>query len=160
MNRYYKPYITGQSKNRWILTDPKEHKQLTKMSWIPIVRHVLIRFKATPYDISLKGYFNRRDEKEFQRNCIKSKQKMAKMQNYKCPICSFSITDFRERLKVQEKIPVIQGGTRQYSNLQLVHEYCNRQYYKIFPLKGEPPTKQQKLEGYKIIRQLRFAEMP
>jgi len=57
INRYYKPDIAGQSNNRWILTDPKEHKQLTKMSWIPIVRHVLIKFRATPYDASLKEYF-------------------------------------------------------------------------------------------------------
>jgi len=141
------------------LTDPKEHKQLTKMSWIPIIRHVLIKFRATPYDACLKEYFERRDEKEFDRNCIKSKQKLAKMQKYKCPICKMSIVDFSERLVVQEKIPVIHGGTRKYNNLQLVHGYCNRQYYKMFPLKGEPPTSQQKLEGYKTLRQLRLAEV-
>ncbi|MBU3175187.1 group II intron reverse transcriptase/maturase [Clostridium estertheticum] len=159
INRYYKPDIVGQSKNKWILTDPKKNKQLTKMSWIPIVRHRLIKFRATPYDSSLKGYFSSRDEKEFNRNCIKSKQKMAKIQNYKCPICNKSITDFTEKLEVQEKVPGIHGGTRKYTNLQLVHRYCNKQYYKIFPLKGELPTKQQKQKGYKIIRQLRLAEI-
>ena len=128
INKYYKPDIAGQSKNRWIFTDPKENKQLTKMSWIPIVRHVLIKYRASPYDISLKTYYEHRDEKEFTRNCIKSKQKMAKIQKYKCPICKMSIADFNERLEVQEKVPVIHGGTRQYNNLQLVHEYCNRQY--------------------------------
>ncbi|WHH60972.1 group II intron reverse transcriptase/maturase [Petroclostridium sp. X23] len=157
IDRYYKPDITGQSKNRWILTDPKEHKQLTRMSWIPIVRHILIKFRATPYDVGLKEYFERRDEKEFNRNSIKSKQKMAKMQNYKCLICKISITDFSERLVVQEKVPEIHGGTRKYNNLQLVHGYCNRQYYKMFPLKGKLPTKQRKQEGCKTIRQLRFA---
>lgn len=130
INRYYKPDIAGQSKNKWILTDPKKNKQLTKMSWIPIVRHRIIKFRATPYDSSLKGYFSSRDEKEFNRNCVKIKQKMAKIQNYKCPICNKSITDFTERLEVQEKVPVIHGGTRKYNNLQLVHRYCNKQYYK------------------------------
>lgn len=130
------------------------------MSWIPIVRHCLIKFRATPYDISFKKYFERRDEKEFNRNCIKSKQKLAKMQNYKCPICKTSITDFSERLVVQEKVPEIHGGKRKYTNLQLVHEYCNRQYYKMFPLKSELPTKQQKQESYKSIRQMRLAEIP
>ena len=159
IDRYYKPDIVGQSKNRWILTDPKEHKQLTKMSWIPIVRHILIKFKATPYDDCLKEYFERRDEKEFDRNCIKSKQKLAKMQNYKCPICRMNITDFSEKLVVNEKVPAIHGGTRKYNNLQLVHGYCNRQYDKMFPLKGEPPKEQQKQEGFKTIRQLRLAEI-
>ena len=159
IDRYYKPDITGQSKNRWILTDPKEHKQLTKMSWIPIVRHTLIKFRATPYDACLNEYFENRDEKEFDRNCIKSKQKLAKIQNYKCPICRMSITDFSEKLAIKEKIPVIHGGTRKYNNLQLVHGYCNRQYGKMFPLKGEPPNEQQKQEGRKTIRQLRLAEI-
>ena len=159
IDRYYKPDTVGQSKNRWILTDPKEHKQLTKMSWIPIVRHILLKFKATPYDEYLKEYFERRDKKAFDRNCIKSKQKLAKMQNYKCPICRMSITDFSEKLVVNEKVPVIHGGTRKYSNLQLVHGYCNRQYDKMFPLKGEPPKEQQKQEGLKAIRLLRLAEI-
>lgn len=160
INRYYKPDKLGISKNKWILTDPKEHRQLRKMAWIPIVRHVVIKFKATPYDIDLKGYYQNRDEKEFQRNCIKSKQKIARMQKYKCPICNMSITDFRERLEVQEKIPVIHGGTRKYSNLQLVHRYCNRQYYKMFPPQGKLPTQQEKHEAYKNIKQLRLAEIP
>ena len=129
------------------------------MSWIQIVRHILIKFKATPYDDCLKEYFERRDEKEFDRNCIKSKQKLAKMQNYKCPICRMNITDFSEKLVVNEKVPAIHGGTRKYSNLQLVHGYCNRQYDKLFPLKGEPPKEQQKQEGFKTIRQLRLAEI-
>ena len=159
VNRYYKPDITGQSKDRWILTDPKEHKQLTKMTWIPIVRHTLIKFRATPFDAGLKEYFERRDEKEFDRNSIKSKQKLAKMQKYKCPICRMSITDFSEKLVVKEKIPVIHGGTRNYNNLQLVHGYCNRQYNKMFPLNGEPPKQRQIQEGCKTIRQLKLAEI-
>jgi RNA-directed DNA polymerase len=158
INRYYKSDTAGQSNNRWILTDPKEHKQLTKMSWIPIVRHVLIKFRATPYDASLKEYFEYRDEKEFDRNCIKSKQKLAKIQNYKCPICRTSITDFSEKLIVKEKVPVMRGETRKYNNLQLVHGFCSRQYDKISPLIGEPLNAKQKQEVCKSIMHLRLAE--
>jgi len=122
-------------------------------------RHTLIKIRATPCDASLKEYFEYRDEKEFERNSIKSKQKLAKIQNYKCPICRMSITDFSEILVVKEKVPVIQGGTRKYNNLQLVHEFCSRQYDKMFPLKGEPSNTQQKQEGCKTIRQLRLAEI-
>ena len=61
---------------------------------------------------------------------------MARKQN-----CSMSITDFREKLELQERLSVTYGGTRKYNNLQLVHRYCNRQYYKMFPLKGDLPTK-------------------
>ena len=140
-------------------TDPKECKQLTKMAWIPIVRHIIVKFKATPYDAHLKEYFENRDEKEFVRNCIKSKQKIAKTQSYKCPICRMSITDFSEKLVVKEKVPVIHGGTRKYNNLQLVHGYCNSQYIKMFPLKNGHPNEQQIREGCKAIQKLRLAEI-
>jgi RNA-directed DNA polymerase len=121
---------------------------------------MLIKFRFGPYDISLKAYYKQRDEKEFNRNCIKSKQKMAKTQKYKCPICKMSITDFRDMLEVQEKLPIAHGGTQKYNNLQLVHDYCNKQYYKMLPLKGELPTIRQKQECYKTIRNSRIAVMP
>ncbi|MEL5897339.1 HNH endonuclease signature motif containing protein [Clostridium sporogenes] len=74
---------------------------------------------------------------------------MTKIQKYKCPLCKMSITDFKEKLEVQEKVPVVYSGTRIYSNLQLVHRYCNRQHYKMFPLKNKLLTKLQKQKGYK-----------
>ena len=70
-----------------------------------------------------------------------------------------SITDFSEKLVVKEKVPVIRGGTRKYNNLQLVHGYCNRQYNKMLPSKGELPKEHQIQEGCKTIRQLRSAEI-
>jgi len=69
------------------------------------------------------------------------------------------LTDFSEKLVVKEKVPVINGGTSKYNNLQLVHGYCNRQYNKMFPSKGELPKKNQIQEGCKTIRQLRSAEI-
>lgn len=70
-----------------------------------------------------------------------------------------SITDFSEKLVVKEKVPVIQGGTRKYNNLQLVHGFCNKQYNKMFPLKGERPKAKQEQDACKTIRQLRLAEI-
>ena len=157
--RYYKPDKTGQSRDRWILTDPLEKKQLIKMAWTPIVRHPLIRYKASPYDIRLKEYYEGRDIKEFDRNSIKSRQKMAKRQNYKCPICNTDITNFAEKLTVKEKVPTIYGRTREYKNLELVHTYCNSQFYKLLPLKGEMPSRTEINKCYKEIRKQRMAEV-
>ena len=42
--RYFKPDIHGQSKDRWLLTAPGKPVQLTKMAWIPIIRHELIKY--------------------------------------------------------------------------------------------------------------------
>lgn len=158
-NRYYQPDKTGQSKDKWILTDPLETKQLTKMSWIPIIRHSLIRFKASPYDSKLKEYYEDRGRKDFNRNCIKSRQKFAKWQNYKCPICGMSIADFKEKLTVKEIIPNIHGGTKEYKNLELVHSYCNSLYNKLKPKTDKLGTEKEIQQVYKDVKRLRLAEM-
>lgn len=75
---------------------------------------------------------NTSSEKEFDRNCIKSKQKLAKMQNYKCPICRMNITDFSEKLVINEKVPAIHGRTRKYNNLQLVVDIATGNMIKCF----------------------------
>jgi RNA-directed DNA polymerase len=158
-NRYYKPDKTGQSKDKWILTCPLERKQMTRMSWIPIIRHSLIRFKASPYNLILKEYYEERDKKEFNRNSIKSRQKLCKQQNYKCTICDCSVADFADKLTVKEKIPITQGGVREYKNLELVHRNCYNYFYKRFPSDGEPPSKADMISLGKETKRLRLAGM-
>jgi len=36
-----------------------------KMQWIPIIRYQLIKYKNSPDDKTLKEYFIKKDEKEF-----------------------------------------------------------------------------------------------
>ena len=66
--RYYKPDSTGKSKNKWILTDPIEKRQLKKMMVTPIIRHTMIKHNASPYDITLTEYFKMREMKYKDRN--------------------------------------------------------------------------------------------
>lgn len=62
-NRYYKPDLTGKSKNTWILTDPIKNRQLKRMMQMPIIRHTMIKHNASPYDVTLGEYFKMRDKK-------------------------------------------------------------------------------------------------
>jgi RNA-directed DNA polymerase len=62
-NQYYKGDLTGKCKNKWILTDPLNNKQLKIMTQTKIERHVMIKHKATPYNDELKEYFEKRDKK-------------------------------------------------------------------------------------------------
>jgi RNA-directed DNA polymerase len=61
--RYYKLEMTGKSNNKWILTDPIEKRQLKRMMQTPIIRHTMIKHKASPYDATLREYFEMRDKK-------------------------------------------------------------------------------------------------
>lgn len=157
--QYYKPDKTGQSRDRWILTDPLETKQLTKMAWTPIIRHPLIRFRASPFDATLQSYYEDRDIKEFNRNCIKSRQKLAKRQGYKCPICKTSITDFTEKLTVKEKPNTPTDKKVTYQNHELVHTFCESELKKWASANGIPNTQADKNNCSRLIKRLRLARL-
>ncbi|MGD6968998.1 group II intron reverse transcriptase/maturase [Rossellomorea vietnamensis] len=151
-NRYFKPDKTGQSKNNWILTDPITNNQFKKVSWIPIKRHTLIKYDYSPFNKNLKDYFEKRDIKEFDRNNVAYRQKLAKKRNYKCSLCDKSIADRVEGLEVHHKIPKIKGGSNEYKNLELVHISCHLEYHKVFPARNEIPNNAQLRSVKKYIK--------
>lgn len=126
--RYFKPDYTGVSKDRWILTDPHDNKtQLFKMSWIPIVRHAVVKYRNSPDDASLEEYFEERDKKEFIRDNILSRRKLAKQSSYKCRVCNQSLVG-EEQLKINQIVPKRLGGDERYANLELLHHSCQLQH--------------------------------
>ncbi len=163
--RYFKPDYTGVSKDKWLLTDPHDEKtQIFKMQWIPIVRHVLIKYRNSPDDASLKDYFDERDKKEFILNSVLSRRKIAKRSSYKCRICNQSLAD-EEPIKINYVIPKLLGGEERYDNYELLHQSCHKQYLQLlekygggktltkalnyFEKSGIEPNSQ---EGYKLMR--------
>jgi len=139
--RYFKSDKTGQSKNRWIFTDPVTQNQLKQMSWTEIRRHVLINHDNSPFDTTLTEYYRKRDIKEFEGNNVSYRKKLAKKQNYVCPMCGNSITDFNEGLEIHHLTPKCHGGSDEYKNLQLIHISCHIEYHRVFPVKAEIPPK-------------------
>jgi len=156
-NQYFKPDIAGQSKDKWILSDPSTAKQLTKMKWTPIVRHVLIKHDFTPFDNGLTNYFQKRKTKEFNKNSIKSRQKLAKRQKYLCPLCKKDITNGKEILVTHYKIAKMFGGTNEYKNIRLVHKSCEGEYIKYFSNTLAEPNKKEILDCYKSIQKKKLA---
>ena len=105
--KYFKADYTGISKDRWILTDPHDRNtQLFKMSWIPIVRHVVVKYRNSPDDGSLKEYFEKRDKKDFINDNVSSRRKLAKCSNYKCRVCNQSLVG-EESLNINQIVPRI-----------------------------------------------------
>jgi RNA-directed DNA polymerase len=135
--RYFKPDYTGVSKDSWILTDPRNNKtQIFKMSWIPIVRHAVVKYRNSPDDASLKEYFEERDKKEFIRDNILSRRKLAKQSNYKCRVCNQSLVG-EEQLKINQIVPERLGGNECYGNLELLHQSCQLQHQILLEKYGE-----------------------
>lgn len=134
--RYFKPDHTGVSKDKWILTDPQnERNQITKMTWIPITRHVMVKFTNSPDNPSLRQYFEKRDEKQFNRFNINSRQKIAKKQKYKCRVCKQSLVG-EESLETNHKVPKMLGGKDEYYNFELLHTSCHIQHHQLLERYG------------------------
>lgn len=164
-SKYFKPDYSGVSKDKWILTDPHNEKtQLFKMSWIPIVRHEVVKYKNSPDDASLKEYFEKRDKKEFIRDNILSRRKLAKQGNYKCRICKQSLVG-EEELKINQIVPKKLGGAESYGNLELLHQSCQLQHQillekygggkdltKVITYFNKKQIEPNSQEGYRLIK--------
>lgn len=151
VSQYFKPDKTGQSKNKWILTDPVTGNQLIKMTWTPIKRHAMVQYNFSPFDKNKKVYFDVRDKKEFDRNNVLYRRKLAKRQNYICPFCGKSLAENTKSCETHHRIPRCHGGTGEYKNLWLVHTACHIDYHRVYPVKGKLPTEIQ-LNDYIELR--------
>ena len=80
------------------------------------------------------------------------RQKLAKKQKYKCPLCSKSIADGFEGLEIHHKVPRIKGGSNEYKNIDLLHISCHLEYHKVFPAKGDIPNATQLRSIKKYIK--------
>jgi len=136
-SKYFKADYTGASRDKWILTDPHNNKiQLFKMHWIPIVRHAVVKYRNSPDDANLKEYFEDRDRKDFIRNNVLSRRKLAKRSNYKCRVCRQSLIG-EELLKINQIVPAKIGGDERYDNLELLHQSCHQQHRTLLEKYGE-----------------------
>ncbi|KAA0794859.1 group II intron reverse transcriptase/maturase [Bacillus sp. BPN334] len=151
--KYFHPDHTGVSRDKWLLTDPDNHKnQLIRMRWTPIVRHVLIKYKNSPDDANLKKYFAKRDEKIFNRFNTNSKRKLAKKTKYKCRVCNNSLVG-DEPLESNHIVPKVIGGKDEYDNLELLHCSCHKQHHALLEWYGngkQLPKVQAYLKSQKI----------
>lgn len=156
IKRYFYPDIYGQSQSNWLLTDPSQKYQLIRMAWTPIVRHEMVKYKNSPFDSTLTGYYEKRDMKLFEKDNVAYKQKMAKRQKHKCPICQTSLST-EEGLETHHRQPRCHGGTNEYQNLWLVHISCHILWHKVFPAKGDIPNKKQIRAFTKMLRKRKEA---
>lgn len=105
------------------------------MSWVKIERHIKIKQYNSPFDASLKEYFEQRDRKEFDKENTLAKQKLAKKSKYKCRVCRESLVG-DEPLEANHIVPKIIGGRDTYENLELLHKSCHKQHHALLERYG------------------------
>lgn len=113
--------------DRWVFGDKHSGTHLLKFGWFKHQKHVGIKFKASPDDPDMREYWEDRN-KEKSTDYIPSYQKVAKKQDFKCPMCGQTLFN-DEKLHIHHITPKRKGGNSKYSNLQLVHLYCHQQIH-------------------------------
>ncbi len=113
--------------DRWVFGDKRKAIALYKFAWTAIQRHILIQDAASPDDPGLLQYFQQRAKRQVA-ELVPSKQRIARKQNYQCPICKMSLFT-GEALQVHHVQPRHRGGSDAYSNLRLLHTTCHQQVH-------------------------------
>ncbi len=111
---------------------------LEKLAWTAITRHTLVTYKNSPYDSSLREYWEKRQRKNEEVRAIqqlsKGKCKVAKSTDYKCRWCGEHISsEGYLNVQLHHVIPTREGGKDRYDNLMYLHSECHRQV----TIKGE-----------------------
>ena len=124
LTRTYFRTIRG---NKWVFGAGNSH--LSKANWTPIIRHVGVRFDASPDDGTLKGYWEWRDRKKAELLHNQKLRMLARQQYGKCSHCHDSLHN-GEELHLHHQVPKSRGGTDQLPNLTLIHLYCHQQIHR------------------------------
>src|SRR5579862_1150528 len=111
--------------DRWVFGNKRTGRYVLKFAWFKIERHIMVKGTSSPDDPSLKEYWKKRKEKEVS-DLFPSWQKIAKKQNFKCPLCGQTLFN-DEELHKHHIQPKSQNGAETYRNYVLVHLYCHQQ---------------------------------
>lgn len=113
--------------DQWVFGDKGTGRYLLKFRWTKIVRHRLVRGRASPDDPALKDYWWSR-QKVNARYLSESDLNLAIAQDWYCPLCGMDLIN-GEELHRHHKEPKKEGGADGSSNRALVHLYCHQQIH-------------------------------
>ncbi len=122
--------LSPSSPSEWVFGDKQSGIYLLRFSWFPIKRHVLVKGRASPDDLSLREYWQKRNTAKA-KDLMPSSEKIARKQSGICPVCGESLLN-GEELQIHHKKPIKEGGKDTYSNLQLLHLYCHQQLHSLW----------------------------
>jgi len=122
VDRYFGQKQPGRT-NKWVFGRDQGH--LIQLQWIPIKRHVMVKYDASPDDPTLRTYWEEREKRKSALLPTKRWRELAKRQKGKCLHCHSSLHN-AEELHVHHIIPKSKGGEDALSNLALIHLYCHQ----------------------------------
>ena len=120
-------YQGREYKDNWILygeimvKNVKKSNFLPHLQWVTSKKHVKVIGTRSPFDGDL-FYWGLRSNKYG--DFSNSEKILLKKQNSKCQICGISF-QIGDQIETDHKTPKVNGGTDEYSNLQVLHKTCH-----------------------------------
>ena len=127
-----KTYFGNPKKGRqdqWWFGAPRGKHRMTKLSWIPIRRHVLILHGASPDNPDQRQYWDKRNVLNAKYLLIDKHRKLAFIQKGRCLRCGGNLMN--EGLHLHHIKPKSKGGSDAYKNLELIHKLCHQQAHTV-----------------------------
>jgi len=143
--RYFGPFHPTR-KDRWVFGDRETGAHLTRFSWTKIVRHDLVKGRASPDDPDLIEYWARRRRKTRDEDIPPigyHRTRLLKKQNGRCPVCQGLLLHADHPPRSPEEWEQWAAATRKAITLnaitvagistgeterRLVHEHCRRRH--------------------------------
>ncbi|HEY6793860.1 MAG TPA: group II intron reverse transcriptase/maturase [Kineosporiaceae bacterium] len=144
ITRYYGRFHPTRQ-DRWVFGDRESGAYLTQFAWTKIVRHDLVKGRASPDDPDLTQYWARRRRKT--RDDIPpighQRTRLLRKQNGRCPICQGlllhadhpprSPEEWEQwaaatRKAITMNAVAVTGSTTDETERRLVHEHCRRRH--------------------------------
>jgi RNA-directed DNA polymerase len=129
-SRYWGGNFCPNRKDRWVFGCKETGAYMHKFSWTPIKRHTMVKGTNSPFDPSLKTYWDKRALKLSSTKTF-STQKLAARQNSFCPVCFSHLYASGESLDQHHLVYRSLGGESSYSNLMLLHTECHKKVHAL-----------------------------
>jgi len=128
-------------RDRWVFGDRDSGAYLRKFAWTRIVRHQMVKGRASPDDPALAEYWATRRRKAPPPPIDKTSQRLLKAQDGRCSLCGgllLSAEDLPQgpreweqwlaaTRKTTTKVATRQDGTSDENELRLIHAHCHSQ---------------------------------
>ncbi len=102
---------------------------MVKPGKVPIVRHIKVTGKNSPYNPALHKYWQDRLKQQVAGQAYQKKLLvLLKTQDNRCGMCKIFFTP-EDEIHIHHIIPKNGGGTEEFSNVQAVHAHCHHQHH-------------------------------
>jgi RNA-directed DNA polymerase len=129
--KYWGSFHKGKE-SKWVFGDKESGSYLLFFRWFTHKDHILVKGTSSPDDPSLKDYWRKREIAKTD-DLSKTKIRIAKAQNFICPVCKDALMN-GEELHIHHIKTRKNGGKENLKNLILLHLYCHQQIHANKPL--------------------------